>query len=56
MPVRYLRKLIFCFGLLLSSVQTQALVLLSCNVLFLAFYGCYKPANSPLTNKVCIAL
>ena len=54
--MRYARKLIFCLGLLLTTVQTQGLVLLASNILFLSFYACYRPAKAPLTNKICIAL
>jgi hypothetical protein len=56
MPLRYIRKFLFCLGLLLTSVQTQAMVILATNILFLSFFGCYKPAKSPLTNKVVFAL
>jgi hypothetical protein len=56
LPMRYLRKLLFCLALLLTSVQTQGMVLLATNILFLSFFGCYKPAKAPLTNKVVISL
>jgi hypothetical protein len=56
MPMRYARKLIFCLGLLLTTVQTQGLVLLGSNILFLSFYICYRPAKAPLTNTICILL
>lgn len=54
--MRYLRKLLFCLALLLTSVQTQGMVMLCTNILFLSFYACYKPAKSPLTNKIIISL
>ena len=56
MPLRYIRKLLFCLSLLLPDVQTQGMALLATNVLFLCFFGCYKPAKSPLTNKIVIIL
>ncbi len=56
MPMRYLRKLLFCLGLMMPGVSTQGMVLLSANVMFLSFYGCYKPANSPVTNKVVLLI
>ena len=56
MPLRYIRKLLFCLGLLLPDVQTQGMALLATNILFLCFFGCYKPAKSPLTNKIVIVL
>lgn len=56
LPMRYMRKLLFCLALLLDSVQTQGMVLLASNIVFLSFFGCYKPASSPLTNKIVISI
>ena len=41
---------------MLGSIQTQGVVLLASSVTFLCFFGCYRPAKSPLTNKVIIIL
>ena len=32
------------------------MILLAVNILFVCFFGCYKPAKSPLTNKVILSL
>ena len=54
--MRFIRKLFFCLALLFGDVQSQGAILLAVNVLFLSFYGCYKPAKSSLTNKVVLLL
>ena len=56
MPMRYIRKLLFCLCLLFSEIQSQAIALLAVNILFVCFFGCYKPAKSSLTNKVVLLL
>ena len=42
--------------MLLGNLQTQATVILVGNIVFLCFFGCYKPAKSPLTNKIVVFL
>ena len=55
-PLRYIRKFMICLSLLLTDIQTQGMALLATSILFLCFFACYKPAKSPLTNKVVILL
>ena len=32
------------------------MALIAINILFICFFGCYKPAKSPLTNKIVAIL
>lgn len=40
----------------MGSLQSQAMLLLANSIVFLCFFGCYKPAKAPLTNKVVFLL
>jgi hypothetical protein len=54
MPVRYIRKLFFCLGVLMSNLQAQAMMLAT-NAMFLCFFGC-QTGQFSLTSKVIVGL
>lgn len=54
MPMRYARKFLLALALLLGSLQSQAVLMIMINLVFLSFYACYKPAKSVMTNRICI--
>lgn len=56
MPLRYLRKLFFCFFLFSAMIELQLVGMISANFLILAFYVIYKPSKSKFTNYVNILI
>ena len=52
--MRYGRKLLFAAALMLPSLQSQAVMLVAINLVFLIFYLIYRPAKSVTTNKIIL--
>lgn len=56
MPLRHVRKLLFCIWLVLYSIESQLLAMMGSNCLLLAYYLFFKPAKSRLSNWVNILI
>lgn len=54
--LRYVRKMLFCFALLLPSVDSQCISIIVVSGLFLMYVGCYMPSNSMVTNVINIII
>ena len=50
MPLRHVRKLLFCIFLVLGLLEMQIIAMIGCNFLVLAYYLFYKPAKSRFSN------
>lgn len=44
LPLRYIRKMLFCFFLLLPSVDSQCISIIVLSSIFLMYIGCYMPS------------
>ena len=56
MPLRYIRKLLFCAALVVPYPDAQSMLLVFISLMFLLYLLCYMPAESKLTNimNICI--
>lgn len=48
--------MLFCFALLLPSVDSQCISIIVVSALFLMYIGCYMPSNSMVTNVINIII
>ena len=55
-PLRYVRKLLVCLALIIPHVDSQCVILIVVNVLFLLYTGCFMPSKSKLTNAINITI
>jgi hypothetical protein len=56
MPLRHIRKLLFCIFLVIPSVETQIISMIGANFMVLGYYLFFKPAKSRVTNWVNILI
>jgi hypothetical protein len=56
MPLRHVRKLLFCIFLVIYSIETQIIAMIGSNCLVLAYYLFYKPAKSRFSNWINILI
>jgi hypothetical protein len=50
MPLRHIRKLLFCIFLVATTIETQLIAMIGINSMVLAYYLFYKPAKSRFSN------
>lgn len=50
MPLRYIRKLLFCLFLFSAMIELQVVGMIAANFLMLAFYVIYRPAKNKFNN------
>ena len=55
-PLRYLRKLFVCLALLIPHVDSQCIILIMVNLIFLMYTGCFMPSKSTITNAINITI
>ena len=53
-PLRYIRKILFCVFLFSAMVELQVVGMIASNFLILSFYFVYKPSKSKFTNWINI--
>ena len=53
-PLRYIRKILFCVYLFSAMVELQVVGMITANFLVLSFYFIYKPSKSKFTNWINI--
>lgn len=56
MPLRHIRKLLFCIFLVIASIETQIIAMIGSNCMVLAYYLFFKPAKSRFSNWVNILI
>lgn len=56
MPLRFIRKLLFCIFLVVAYIETQIIAMIGANFLVLAYYLFFKPAKSRFSNWVNILI
>jgi len=49
-PFRYIRKLMLCLALVMPSFEAQVIIMMMVNFVFMAYYMCFTPSKSKLTN------
>jgi hypothetical protein len=56
MPLRYIRKLLFCIFIFMAMIELQIIALISVNFMMLVFYFYYRPSKSKFNNYVNIVI
>ena len=56
MPLRYIRKLLFCFFIFMAMIELQIIALIATNFMVFAFYAYYKPSKSQFNNWINIII
>ncbi len=51
-PFRYIRKLMLCIALVMPAFEAQVIIMMMSNLVFMAYYMCFTPSKSKLTNYV----
>lgn len=56
MPLRYIRKVLFCVFIVVGIIELQIIGLIASNFMVLAFYAFFKPSKSRFNNYVNILI
>jgi hypothetical protein len=56
MPLRYIRKLLFCIFLVIGTTETQVISIMGANFLVFSYYAFFKPSKSRLSNWINILI
>jgi len=56
MPLRYIRKFLFCIFIVIGIIELQIIGLIASNFMVFAFYAFYKPSKSKFNNYVNILI
>jgi hypothetical protein len=56
MPLRHIRKLLFCIFLVIATIETQIIAMIGSNFMVLAYYLFFKPAKSRFSNWINILI
>jgi hypothetical protein len=54
MPLRYIRKLLFCVFISIGIVELQVIGIIASNFMVLAFYAYFRPSKSKFSNYINI--
>ena len=56
MPLRHIRKLLFCIFLAIGKIEATLITIIGANFMLLCFYLFFKPAKSRFSNWINILI